>query len=91
MAINIEREKMPNFIDDRHMGLLAYIGNKARQGKLEDVNITVNDVDIIIAAIQDRDRVIKELSATIEAQDEQIADLKFVLDGVDLPLSAMED
>lgn len=52
---------MPNFIDDRHMGLLAYIGNKARQGKLEDVNITVDDVDIIIAAIQDRDRVIREL------------------------------
>jgi len=59
---------MPNFIDDRHMGLLAYIGNKARQGKLEDVNITVNDVDIIIAAIQDRDRVIKELRAMNEAR-----------------------
>jgi|TARA_R110000822_G_scaffold245269_2_gene373869 hypothetical protein len=59
---------MPNFIDDRHMGLLAYIGNKARQGKLKDVNITVNDVDIIIAAIQDRDRVIKELQAMNKAR-----------------------
>jgi hypothetical protein len=59
---------MPNFIDDRHMGLLAYIGNKARQGKLKDGNITVNDVDIIIAAIQDRDRVIKELQDKNKAQ-----------------------
>tara|TARA_R110000765_G_C18852826_1_gene599107 strand:- start:69 stop:269 length:201 start_codon:yes stop_codon:yes gene_type:complete len=50
------------------MGLLAYIGNKARQGKLKDVNITVNDVDIIIAAIQDRDRVIKELQAMNKAR-----------------------
>jgi hypothetical protein len=82
---------MPNFIDDRHLGLLAYIGNKARAGKLKDANITPDDINVIINAIQDRDRVIKELSATIEAQDEQIADLKFVLDGVDLPLSAMED
>ena len=82
---------MPNFIDDRHLRLLAYIGNKARAGKLKDANITPDDINVIINAIQDRDRVIKELSATIEAQDEQIADLKFVLDGVDLPLSAMED
>jgi len=59
---------MPNFIDARHMGLLAYIGNKARQGKLKTVNITVDDVGIIIAAIQDRDRVIKELQAKNEAQ-----------------------
>ena len=58
---------MPNFIDARHMGLLAYIGNKARQGKLKTVNITVDDVGIIIAAIQDRDRVIKELQAKNEA------------------------
>ena len=50
------------------MGLLAYIGNKARQGKLKDGNITVNDVDIIIAAIQDRDRVIKELQDKNKAQ-----------------------
>lgn len=57
---------MPNFIDDRHMGLLAYIGNKARQGKLEAVNITPDDINIIIAAIQDRDRVIKELRAIAE-------------------------
>ena len=82
---------MPNFIDDRHLGLLAYIGNKARTGKLKDANITPDDINIIIAAILDRDRMIKELSATTEAQDEQIADLKFVLDGVDLPLSALED
>ena len=52
---------MPNFIDDRHMGLLAYIGNKARAGKLKDANITPDDINIIIAAIQDRDRVIREL------------------------------
>jgi len=57
---------MPNFIDDRHWGLLAYIGNKARGGKLKEANITVADVDLIIAAIQDRDRVIRELRAEIK-------------------------
>ncbi len=56
---------MPNFIDDRHWTLLAYIGNKARQGKLAHVNITPDDVDIIIAAMQDRDRVIRELNAKL--------------------------
>jgi 3-oxoacyl-[acyl-carrier-protein] synthase III len=57
---------MPNFIDDRHWGLLAYIGNKARAGKLKDANITVADVDLIIAAIQDRDRVIRGLNAKLD-------------------------
>ena len=57
---------MPNFIDDRHWGLLAYIGNKARGGKLKEANITVADVDLIIAAIQDRDRVIRELNAKLD-------------------------
>ena len=57
---------MPNFIDDRHWGLLAFIGNKARSGKLKDANITVGDVDLIITAIQDRDRVIRELRAEIK-------------------------
>jgi len=63
---------MPNFIDDRHWGMLAYIGNKARAGKLKDANINIDDIDLIIAAIQDRDRMIKELNATIAAQDKAI-------------------
>ena len=60
---------MPNFIDDRHWSMLAYIGNKARAGKLKDVDITVKDVDLIITAVQRYERVIKELNATIAAQD----------------------
>ena len=63
---------MPNFTDDRHMGMLAYIGNKARAGKLKNANINTDDIDLIIAAIQDRDRTIKELNATIAAQDKVI-------------------
>tara|TARA_R110001606_G_scaffold164590_1_gene308998 strand:+ start:205 stop:516 length:312 start_codon:yes stop_codon:yes gene_type:complete len=59
-------ETMPNFIDDRHWGLLAFFANKARSGKLKDANITVGDVDLIITAIQDRDRVIRELRAEIK-------------------------
>ena len=68
---------MTDFTDDRHMGLLAYIGNKARTGKLTDVNITDEDVDIIIAAIQDRDSVIRRLRAEVKAQDKL---LSFVTD-----------
>ena len=60
---------MPNFIDDRHWGMLAYIGNKARAGKLKGANINTDDIDLIIAAIQRYERVIKELNATIAAQD----------------------
>jgi prefoldin subunit 5 len=63
---------MPNFIDDRHWGLLVFIGNKARSGKLKDADITVADIDLIIAAMQDRDRVIRELNAKVEAQDKII-------------------
>ena len=57
---------MPNFIDDRHWGLLVFIGNKARSGKLKDADITVADIDLIIAAMQDRDRVIRELNAKLD-------------------------
>ena len=63
---------MPNFIDDRHWGMLAYIGNKARAGKLKDANINIDDIDLIITAVQRYERVIKELNATIAAQDKLI-------------------
>ena len=63
---------MPNFIDDRHWGMLAYIGNKARAGKLKDVDIDIDDIDLIITAVQRYERVIKELNATIAAQDKLI-------------------
>ena len=63
---------MPNFIDDRHWGMLAYIGNKARAGKLKGVNIDIDDIDLIITAVQRYERVIKELNATIAAQDKLI-------------------
>ena len=74
--LDIDRQEkeaaMPNFIDYRYMTILCYIGNKARAGKLKDVNITVEDVDLILAALFERDATIEELNATIAAQDKVI-------------------
>ena len=69
---------MPNFIDDRHLGLLAYIGNnRINQKRMDKQPLTHEELRLIMQTLNDKDK--------------QIADLKFVLDGVDLPLSAMED
>ena len=68
---------MPNFIDDRTWGLMASLTNRINQKRMDKQPLTHEELRLIMQTLNDKDK--------------QIADLKFVLDGVDLPLSAMED
>tara|TARA_R110000772_G_scaffold8477_1_gene28023 strand:- start:44 stop:250 length:207 start_codon:yes stop_codon:yes gene_type:complete len=68
---------MPNFTDNRTWGLMASLTNRINQKRMDKQPLTHEELRLIMQTLNDKDK--------------QIADLKFVLDGVDLPLSAMED
>jgi len=68
---------MPNFIDERVWDLLASLTNRINQKRMDEKPLTHEELRLIMQHINGRDK--------------QIKDLKFVLDGVDLPLSALED
>ena len=68
---------MPNFTDNRVWGLMASLTNRINQKRMDTQPLTHEELRLIMQTLNDKDK--------------QIADLKFVLDGVDLPLSALED
>ena len=47
--------------------------------------------DMALEQVQELKETVALLQRALNDKDKQIADLKFVLDGVDLPLSALED
>ena len=68
---------MPNFTDNRTCCLMASLTNRINQKRMDKQPLTHEELRLIMQTLNDKDK--------------QIADLKFVLDGVDLPLSALED